>query len=189
LISRLARHTRNLEGDARASLLLDATGSAGDPLEGGRLTLIGEVGPSASPSAVARFLARHPEAEAYAAFPDFSAYVMRVLQGHYIGGFGRIVGLPAADLCTDTAEAASLMAAETGILEHMNSDHPDAVALYATSLAGQPPGAWRMVGIDPDGIDLRSGEHVARIEFPAPVLTPDAARAALVALVQKARAG
>jgi hypothetical protein len=36
----------------------------------------------------------------------------------------------------------------------MNSDHADAVALYATQLANSPPGEWRMVGIDPGGCDL-----------------------------------
>jgi hypothetical protein len=63
LISRLALHTRNLEQDSRASVLIDGTGGLGDPLTGGRLTLTGVARPSTSPTALRRFLARHPSAE------------------------------------------------------------------------------------------------------------------------------
>src|SRR5580765_2865576 len=69
LISRLALHTRNLEKDSRASVLIDDTGGLGDPLTGGRLTLTGVARPSSSsPTALRRFLARHPGAEGYAQF-------------------------------------------------------------------------------------------------------------------------
>ena len=46
--------------------------------------------------------------------------------------------------------AQGLVEAEPGIVEHMNEDHADAVELYATALADASPGAWRMVGIDPE---------------------------------------
>ena len=62
LISRLALHTRNLEQDSRASVLIDGTGGLGDPLTGGRLTLTGVARLSTSPTALRRFLARHPSA-------------------------------------------------------------------------------------------------------------------------------
>jgi len=189
LISRLAWHTRNLEADARASLLLDGTGGLAEPLTGGRLTLIGEVRPTASATARGRFLARHPGAEGYAGFADFSMYAMAVARAHWVGGFGRIVDLAPADLATDVAGAADLIAAETGILAHMNADHADAVALYATALAQKPPGSWRMSGIDPDGIDLLhcTTNDAARIDFDTRVRTPDAARAALISLARRAR--
>jgi hypothetical protein len=188
LISRLALHTRNLEKDARASLLLDGTGGLGDPMTGGRLTVSGEARPTASPSARRRFLARHPSAEGYADFPDFSVYRLEVAGGHYIGGFGRIVDLEPAQLLTALEEARALVDAEAEIIAHMNGDHADAVALYATELTGASPGAWRMCGIDPDGADLLHCTTAARISFPLPVRTPKGARETLVALVQQARA-
>ena len=78
-------------------------------------------------------------------FADFSIYELEIARGHYIGGFGRIVDLHAAALLTDIADAQALVDAEPDIVAHMNSDHADAVALYATELAGCPPGngAWR----------------------------------------------
>lgn len=188
LISRLALHTRNLEKDPRASLLIDGTGGLGDPLTGGRLTLMGAARPSASPTARRRFLARHPSAEGYAGFADFSIYALEVASGHYIGGFGRIVDLAPAALMTDTADAGALIEAEPDIVAHMNSDHGDALALYATELAQRPAGDWRMCGIDPDGADLLHCTNAARVDFPKRVRSPGEARETLVALVRQARA-
>jgi putative heme iron utilization protein len=187
LISRLALHTRNLEQDPRASILIDGTRGLGDPLTGGRLTVTGVARPSASPTALRRFLARHPSAEGYARFADFSVYELEVARGHYIGGFGRIVDLPPVALLTDVADASALIEAEPDIVAHMNSDHAEAVALYATELAGCPSGEWRMAGVDPDGADLLHCTSAARIAFPRRVRTPGEARSMLVSLVQQAR--
>ena len=188
LISRLALHTRNLQEDPRASLLIDGTGGLGDPLTGGRLTLMGAARPSDSPTARRRFLARHPSAEGYAGFADFSIYTLEVARGHYIGGFGRIVDLAPAALSTDTADAGALIEAEADILAHMNSDHRDSVALYATELAQCGAGDWRMCGIDPEGCDLLHCTNAVRIEFPERVRSPGEARQALVGLVRDAKA-
>jgi putative heme iron utilization protein len=187
LLSRLARHTQNLERDARASLLLDASDGFGDPLAGGRVTLLGDVHASASATARARFLARHPSAQAYAEFADFSVYRLSLSSAHFIGGFGRIIDLPARDLLLAVASALPLMEAERDITEHMNSDHSQAVGLYARALAGAPAGDWRLSGIDPEGIDLLCGERAVRIVFPKPIAGPAEARAALVALAAAAR--
>jgi hypothetical protein len=61
------------------------------------------------------------------------------------------------------------------------------VGLYATELAGAPAGAWRLSGIDPEGVDLLLGEKALRILFPQRVGTAAAARAALIGLAQEAR--
>ena len=188
LISRLALHTQNLGQDGRASLLIDGTAGLGDPMTGGRLTLTGRARPTASSTAKARFLARHASARTYADFPDFAVYAFEIAGGHYIGGFGRIVDLAPGDLLSSTAGAAELIATETEIVSHMNTDHADAVVLYATELAGGVPGDWRMSGIDPSGFDLLHCSNTARIEFPHPVRTPEDARLALVTLVKQARA-
>lgn len=188
LISRLALHTRNLEQDARASLLIDGTAGLGDPMTGGRLTLMGHARPTKNATALPRFLARHPSAQAYAAFPDFAVFAFEIASCHYIGGFGRIVDLSPPALLTSIADATALIAAEPDIVSHMNSDHADAVGLYATEIAGSPPGEWRMSGIDPDGADLLHCSNAARVEFPMRVRTAQEARTALIGLVQQARA-
>ncbi len=134
-----------------------------------------------------RFLARHPKAELYADFADFSFWRIAMEQVHLNGGFARAARFPAARLLTPTAGAAELLAAEAGALAHMNADHADALALYAQALAGQPAGAWLATGLDPDGMDLACGDLNARLPFPEPVTTPGDLRKMLVTLAERAR--
>ncbi len=187
LMSRLSAHTHNLEADPRASILL-AEGGKGDPLAHPRLTVIGRAERTPEPRMRARFLARHPKAKLYADFADFAFWRLVVVAGHLNGGFARAATVAASDLLTDLAGAEELLAAEPGALAHMNEDHREALALYATRLAGEPPGDWRASGIDPEGIDLLAGDHTTRVPFPEPVRTAAALRGNLKELADRARA-
>lgn len=186
LLSDLAQHSRNIAFDPRVSLLVDGSGGYADPLTGPRLTVIGRAAAVDDPRRLARFTAHHPGSAVYSGFADFRLYRVTVERGHLVAGFGRIYWIEAADLLFP-ADAGALAAAEVDILAHMNADHSDAVADYARTLLGRPGDDWRMTGIDPDGIDLRCGGESARLDFAAPVLTPEAARIALVELAAKAR--
>lgn len=186
LLSDLAQHTRNLRADARVSLLFDLTAGHADPLAGPRLTALGRAEPSAEPRLLARFTARHPSSAAYAGFGDFHLFRVRVERGHLVAGFGRIDWIAGSELRFPSA-ADALAAAADDIVAHMNADHADALSLYANRLLGRSGEGWRMTGIDPEGIDLRQEAQTARLDFEQPVLTPAAARAALVALAQQAR--
>jgi heme iron utilization protein len=187
LLSQLARHTKNIAADPRASLLLDERRS-GDPLAVGRVSLVGRIVPTDDEAAARRFLARHPEAAGYAGFKDFAFWRIEVESAHLVAGFGRIVDLTPADLHTVTGGAAALAEAEADAIEHMNEDHLDALAQYATKLLDAPPGEWRIVSLDPEGCELRLGDTVRRLDFPAPVTDGEALRKTLVALAQAARA-
>jgi hypothetical protein len=166
---------------------VDGTGATGDPLQGARVTLFGLVEKTDDPAVRRRFLARHPEAEFYVNFQDFSFWRLKVEGAHYIGGFGRIVDLKPEDLLIDIAGAEKLVAAEADILSHMNEEHADAVELYTRVLKDARPGPWRMVGIDPEGCDLRLEGEALRILFAKPIATPQEAREELVRLTREAR--
>lgn len=99
LISTLAIHTRNLLADPRASLMIDER-KEGDPLEGARIMLMGTVTRTDDPAARQRYLSRHPEAEQFANFKDFSFYRMEIARIHLVAGFGRIVDLKPQDVLT-----------------------------------------------------------------------------------------
>ena len=189
LLSTLAVHTRNLEADPRASLLFDGTGHDGDPLAGGRVTLNGTVEKTNDPDAARRFLSRHPASEMYASFADFAFFRMSVTNTHYIGGFGRIIGFEPTELMVKTDGAEKLLEAEPGIVSHMNQDHADTLALYATRLLGAGPqdGPWRMTAIDPAGIDIVGRASTLRLEFKNRVTTPEEARAIFKKLAETAR--
>jgi heme iron utilization protein len=192
LVSRLATHTANLERDARASLLLAAAGR-GDPLAHPRLTVLGTFIPVAredarEPRLRRRFLARHPKSELYAGFADFSFWRLDVVSAHLNAGFARAADLKAADIITDVSDAGDLIDGEAGAVAHMNADHADAVRLYATKLLGADDGAWRLTGVDPDGIDLAQGDATLRLPFLQRVTTAQALRKALVEFAAQARA-
>lgn len=190
LVSKLSSHTRHLLKDPRCSLLLAQTGT-GDPLAHPRLTLTGaarQIADAAERAHVrARFLARHPQAELYADFGDFSFWRIDLDQAHLNGGFARAARFPADRLLTRIDDAADLIAAEAGAVAHMNEDHADALALYAEVLSGQPAGVWVATGLDPEGMDLACGDLTARVTFPERVTSPGDLRKTLVALAAKAR--
>lgn len=102
-----------------------------------------------------------------------------------VGGFGRAHALAAGDLLTPVD--AGLAAIEAGAVAHVNEDHADAVALYAEGLLGLGPGPWRLVGIDPLGLDLMRGEEAARLWLDPPLSGPEDVRPRLVALARRAR--
>ncbi|HLI10957.1 MAG TPA: DUF2470 domain-containing protein [Alphaproteobacteria bacterium] len=182
LLSDLADHSRNIAADARVALLFDGTVGLEEPLTGPRFTLLGRARETHHPGDRARYLAHHPTAARYADFKDFRFYRVEPTRGHLVAGFGRIHWLAAHDFLFATDEADDILVAEGDILAHMNSDHADAVNHYARCLLGRDGENWVMTGIDPEGIDLRSGGHTARLEFSRPILSRAAARAELARL-------
>jgi len=192
LISRLSTHTANLENDGRASLLLASVGR-GDPLAYPRLTVLGAFASIArqdagEPRLRRRFLGRHPKSELYAGFADFAFWRLKTVSAHLNAGFGRAADLKAVDVLADVSGAENLIEAEAGAIAHMNADHAEAVKLYATKLLGAEEGAWRLTGLDPEGVDLALGDATLRLPFPERVTTADALRKVLVDLAAKARA-
>lgn len=190
LLSGLAVHTQNLKADPRVSLMIDGTSATGDPLAGGRVSLMGRIGVTTDAADRRRFLARHPDADMYASFADFAFYSLAITHAHFVGGFGRIVDLSAADVLVGIDDASGLLAAEDEIVAHMNADHADAVGLYAALAVGPSAAAaeWRMSGLDPEGLDLIASDgRTARVGFAQRVTGPGTARQALVALAAKAR--
>jgi len=189
LISSLARHTKNITANPRVSLLFDGTGPSGDLLAGGRVTVIGSLKPTKDPVIEHRFINRHRQSEGYASFPDFSFYEQEVESAHFIGGFGRIHDIDGPDLLVRLEDAQDLIAAEPGIIAHMNNEHTDTLALFATRLLGasEQDGPWAMSGIDPEGIDILGRMKALRLVFPSRVSKPEEAQSIFKDLVTKAR--
>jgi len=179
LISDLADHTRNLRADPRVSLLYDGTAGLEEPLTGPRVSLQGEAEVIEDEALLDRYLRRHPSARTYAGFKDFHLVRVRPLRAHLVAGFGRIDWVEAGDLMFDAAPAAALAAAEHTIVARLNTDHADDLDLIASRFPGRRGGGWRATGLDPEGIDLRRGRDLARVDFGMAVTTPDEAMAML----------
>lgn len=192
LVSALAAHTGALLADPRCSLLLGEPGK-GDPLAHPRMTLACnavrlDVGTDSHARARRRYLNRQPKAKLYADFGDFSFFRLEPEGASLNGGFGKAYELEPADLLATGAVTDDLAPREQNALDHMNEDHADAVAIYATRLAGAPDGTWRLTGIDADGIDVADGDDVRRVFFPEPLGSAGEMREALIALVRTGRA-
>lgn len=195
LLSAIAAHSRNIAADPRVSLLFMAGSGGEGALTRPRVSISGRALRHDDTIDRRRFLARHPAAAEWAGLPDFALLRVVPESGHLVAGFARTHRLAGPDLLVDAAAAAAMRAAEADILAHMNEDHAEAVALYATALLGARGKGWRMTGIDPEGCDLRrppgrgtaDDRHVARLAFPDPVDGPDAARRTLATLARRAR--
>ncbi len=186
LFSKLADHTKNLECDGRASLLVEEASRRANPQTGPRLTVMGRVAPCAGDAdgerARRRFLARHPAAALYADFPDFRFFRMAIERVYYVGGFARALWVEGARIVHPADHVAKIAAAEPSVLAHMNQDHAAALDRYATRLLGRRGRGWKAVGLDPDGLDLGRKTQFARLDFDEPVADQDDVRERLVAL-------
>jgi heme oxygenase (biliverdin-IX-beta and delta-forming) len=191
LISALAEHTKNLERDPRASLLVAESGAA-DPLANGRVTMLGPCTRVEGDGGSARgaFLTVHPNAAYYADFRDFAFWRLRVNAIRYIGGYGRMSWIGRDDW--QAARPDPLAPHAAGAIAHMNADHADAMVLYckAFSKATDVMSAT-MTGVDRYGFEMSAktaqGPRPVRVAFATPVETPEELRATLVAMVKEAK--
>jgi hypothetical protein len=165
--------------------------AAGDPLEGSRIMLAGRAEQAeGDPVALLRrrYLNAHPTAETFVDFKDFAFFRIRPSGAHLVAGFGRIVDLQPEQFLTDLEGAESLLEAEPDAVEHMNADHREAMALYATKLLGAEAADWSCTGCDPEGIDMQAGGLTLRLDFPERVTDATGLRKMLVKLAGQARA-
>ena len=184
LISRLAEHTKNIESDPRVSLLVHETQS--DIQAAARLTLVGDAARVAGDvdALRGRYLNYFPDAEQLFGLGDFALYKIAPVTLRYIGGFGAIHWIPAADYAPLSSRLAQ---DEAGIIAHMNADHRHTLHSYCSHLAHTVAAEVAMAGIDCDGFDVRADGHMLRFDFEHAVTSAAQARQALVAMARQAR--
>jgi putative heme iron utilization protein len=163
LVSRLAEHTRNLAADPRAGFLVyDA---AGDVSSTERLTIVGLFEPAdETGGALAhRYLRYHPDAERYLALGDFVFFVLTPHRMRYIGGFGAMGWLDAAEL---------------DALVHLSADDEQALIDELTP-ADAASRDFRLLGIDHFGADWMQGGKRGRVALAEPQMDLEVLRNAL----------
>jgi heme iron utilization protein len=152
LVSRLAEHTRNLEGDARAGFLV-ADAPDGDVLDAQRATLLGTFEPiDAPPLLVRRYLRYQPDAERYLALGDFAFWTLSIERLRYIGGFGMMGWLDGSEL--DPLDPLAFDE-EAALLERFDA-HPRRTSEV------------ELLGVDRYGADFRIGGARTRHAFESP---------------------
>lgn len=205
LTAGIAQHTRNMKGDARASLMVQEKKEEGDPQSGWRLTLLGRmkpvrlegtggegeahwVSPEAYEELNARYRERVPQARSYMATHGFNFWVLTVERVRFIAGFGRIYWLSGEDIAHDLG-ADELRAEGAGIISHMNEDHVSALDAMVSAFCSSEsaPENTEMTAVDSSGFLVKSGGDLHYISFGRDIKLSEA-RTVFVNLSQKARA-
>jgi len=190
-VSTMAEHTRNLDADPRASLLVvEDTPAGADPLASGRVTLLGSVEPVTDPDerAAAReaYLEANPAAF-YVDYGDFRCLRLAVTDIRYVGGFGRMSWVDAADF--GAAQPDPLVTAAAGIISHMNADHAESLV----TLCGRADVvSASMTAVDRYGFEViadlgQDRREALRIGFRTEQVTADGVRRELVGMLHEAR--
>jgi heme iron utilization protein len=192
LISTMAMHTQNVQADPRSSLLVTQADTIGDPLGASRVTLLGNilrVPESELAEARKLYLARYANSKYWVDFEDFSFYRMDVVDVYYVGGFGVMGWVSASEYYG--AQPDPLADSANDIIQHMNTDHGDALVLLARTCAGVESQGAAMSSVDRLGFHVRlktqDGTRGARIAFLREVTGPAEARQVLIEMVGQAR--
>ncbi|MDP6329032.1 MAG: DUF2470 domain-containing protein [Candidatus Thalassarchaeaceae archaeon] len=192
LISDLAEHTKNLESDSKASLMISEIGE-GNPLALGRLTLVGECKKMPRESfdlMKEKFVEKHPSSSYYVDYTDFSFFELKVASIRYIGGFGRMSWIDEGEWIDVKPDP--LISSAQDIITHMNDDHSDALLLYCQNMSKAVDATEAvMTAIDRYGFEMSAttslGQRPIRLAFTNEVSSPDEARKELVTMVKRAR--
>ena len=191
LISNMAMHTQNLQGDPRAALLVMQDPGATDVLGAARVTLMGEasvIGEEEIPQTRELYLKAYPNAKYWVDYDDFAFYRVSVVDVYFVGGFGVMGWVAAEDYAG--AEPDPLADAADGIIRHMNDDHADALILLAKVHAGIEATEAQMTAVDRLGFHARlktaDGMRGVRIAFSREVRTTRETREVLVEMVKAA---
>jgi putative heme iron utilization protein len=188
-ISSMAMHTQNLRADPRASLLITQPDVSGDPLGAGRVTLLGDVSEAPAEEVRDLYLSRCENARFWQEYSDFAYYRLQVSAVYFIGGFGVMGWVAAEDYIS--AQPDPLAHAATEIIQHMNTDHADALRLIAHKFADEDADEAVITAVDRLGLHLRlkSGDriHGRRVAFLREVKDVNEARVVFVEMVRQAR--
>ncbi len=194
LISNMAMHTQNLKADPRASLFVTQAAEDGDLLGAARATLVGNAAPVPETdlaSARETYLSAHENSRYWVDFADFHFFRLEPVDLYYVGGFGVMGWVEAADY--DAASPDPLAAQAPAILAHMNADHVDAMLLLARIHAGMEASEASITSVDRLGFSLRlktaDGMKGTRIAFPKEVRSASETREVLVEMVRRAKTG
>lgn len=178
LTSSLSTHTQALLKDPRCALLVGEPGK-GDPLAHPRMTVVCtatrlERGAPDEAEPRRRYLARHPKAQLYAGLGDFSFFRLEIVRANLNGGFGKAYRLSREDLLC-AGPVAEFSALEPTLAAQVGEPGSPVTG------SGKRD-AWRVVGVDPEGIDLMAGDQAERVCFLRPLERADEFAQACAAL-------
>ena len=184
-VSTIAQHTKNMKADQRVCLTVMDRG-VGNSQALGRATVVGDATIVSGDDAeqAERYFRLFPEAVNYGQTHDFYFFGITPLRVRYIGGFGKIYWVESNDWSSPVPEWS---ADESGIVDHMNKDHGDALKSIVRHTSSQTAEAVQMLAVDMEGFHVRADDTVLYIPFESPCLAKDSVRTAMVNLTKRSR--
>ena len=183
LISTIAQHTRNIKADNKVSLI------AYDPLTddsqaSGRTTYLADAVLNDNEAAAERYYRFYPNSRGFHKSHDFNFYTLDCVRVRYIGGFGEIYWIEKERFLKANPFS---FEEETGMVDHMNDDHQDAINHYCDlfDIAYDTEDLPKLVGIDSEGFHLRVSGRLNRIQFYTAISDTMEDRQALVELARR----
>lgn len=162
-ISTLAEHTKNIRHDPRVSLITHNQHNPHIQTQG-RVTVVGEAHLVAEREQTGiRYLRYFPEAQTYLGMHDFSFYRIAPIAIRYIGGFGKIHWADLTEYLPKQIEAYAQQ--EAPLLATLNLQQQDTLHLLLQRQHNVSASDVQAIGLDCDGLDVRSGERVWRLDF------------------------
>ncbi len=196
-LSAIAQHTKNLLRDPRCSLFVRdpaaaSAAGAGDAQASWRLTVVANArrlelaGPELEALA-ARYAARVPDAPRYDETHDFAFWALEPVRLRAIGGFGAIRWHEPAALRIDP-QGLGWREGAAFVIEHMNTDHADALCDIVAARVGERPAQARITEIETAGFFVRTQapDALHYVPFGRDVAAKEA-RDVFVALARAAR--
>ena len=198
LLSDLSEHTKNLSENNSVSILfyeeqrnlinfpvfknIQKKSNAEyyeDPMSRPRLTVMGNLKKSNIPNHKKRFLSRHPASQLYANFKDMNIYKLNISGGHLTGGFAKVSWFKKNELTYKYTSG--FLEAENETINHMNECHQKSIDLFSRNIMGQKKSCkWKLIGIDPEGFDMRHKEKLLRLNFIKSLKNSDELRKAFI---------
>lgn len=152
-VSDVAEHTRNLEADSRATLLVRDSRSA-EPQADPRHAMMVRARRPAGDEAVElerAYFTRFPGAARMREAHGFSAWRLECERIRWIAGFGAMGWI---DRATWTGAPDPLAPHAAGIVAHLNEDHADALRELAAAAGAADATSATAVTVDRGGIEL-----------------------------------
>ncbi len=170
LLSHLSQHTRNINSNTRCGLLVSEQGD-GDIQQLARLSAIGNLLPDENTAVAEKYFRYFPAARMYFEQLGFRFYRFNPLHFHWNGGFATARWFSNDRIIKQNPLTP---AEQAELIERMNLELTDIQWRYLAE-DGLPVthAPVMMVGVDAEGIDLRSEQHLCRITLPQTVSNAD----------------
>lgn len=183
-ISDIAQHTRNIKADTRVSMTI-FDNLADDSQASGRVTVLGDAQIIKDEKTTEQYYSLFPQAIGYKKTHDFNFYEIKTKRVRYIGGFGKIFWIN-QDEWKIAVEAWQITS--TGIVEHMNDDHLDAMQLIVEHQFNIKATEVKMLSAFNEGTHIAADGQVVYLPFEQVCLDSQQIRQQLVSATHAARA-